>query len=182
MKKRRGMDLFYELLLVRVCELGYVCPPVSDPVVQMLCNDQTLSRGINPAQAIKFMECLRNKRKTVPRPAWKGWPSRAATGQGGATSCQTPQMSPPGNTAPQPPQSSARSLMNLFRSGTAGRSAAQWAAYIECEQVLGCCHRNGAVSRCGAGISRRRRGWRCQRCAACCAAAEDTRARLASQL
>ena len=61
------MDLFYVKLIARVRELHF-CPDVSDPVVQRLCNDRSLSRGVRAAQAVEFIEKkLRKEHKTSPR-------------------------------------------------------------------------------------------------------------------
>jgi len=106
--KNRAMDLFYVKLIARVRELDFFCPGVSDPVVQRLCNDRSLSRGVTPAQAVEFIEKkLRKEHKTSPR-------QRSAYPPG--CSVQLP---------PQPPRFSARYEHVLSKCGlkmTAGAS------------------------------------------------------------
>ena len=121
--RNRAMDLFYVKLIARVRELGF-CPDVSDPVVQRLCNDRSLSRGVTPAQAVEFIEKkLRKELKPLPQ--------RSAYPPG--CSVQLP---------PQPPRFSARYEFVLIKCGmmTTARASTSapevQAAYAEHMKVV----------------------------------------------
>ena len=62
-----GTLFFYERLIARVRELDF-CPDASDPVVQKLCKDDTMSKKVTPAQAIKYIErTLRKDAREAPQ-------------------------------------------------------------------------------------------------------------------
>ena len=127
--KFRGTDLFYEKLIARVRELDYFCPDASDPVVQELCNGRSLSRslsnGVTPAQAIKYIE------RTLRKDARKAPQHRKY---------------PPGGTVQLPsqsPRSSARygrvAVKYGLKTGASGASTTLpelQAALAECKKVV----------------------------------------------
>ena len=123
--KKRAKDLFYQKLIARVRELDYFCPDASDPVVQELCKDDTMSKKVTPAQAIKYIE------RTLRKDARQA-PQHRQYAPGGTV--QLPS---------QPPRSSARygrvAVKYGLKTGASGASTTLpelKAALAECKKVV----------------------------------------------
>lgn len=137
-KRIRGTDLFYLLLRKRVVELGFCCPPVSDPMVQKLCSTRALSRGLEPAQAIEYLlKFLRKEKRKTMRHAQRSVQGPATGHHGDAATGRMPPNNPPGGGAVQPPPQPLRiSAHALFRSIGLKPGVELTAAYRECEGLL----------------------------------------------